>query len=260
MLLSCILLFRNNAYQQSVYLTSANSVSSGIGGVVTDVKSYFHLKTVNAELEHQNAELEKKLLNLTSEITQLRTLIPESKSVSFAGGERYDYVLAGVVNNSTIKHRNYFTINKGKKAGIEPGMGVVDRNGIVGIINVAGANTARVISVLSEGQPFSIRIKGYNAVGTLIWRHGNPDIAYAEEMPRHLRYHTGDTVVTSGFSTTFPAGLPVGVVMSRIHSKDDNYITLKVRLFANFEQLGIVRVIKDIYKQELDSLRNFDAQ
>ncbi len=259
-LLSCVLLFRNNVYQQSVYLTSANIVSSGVGGVVSDIGSYFNLKEVNSELTLRNAELEKQLLNLNSEIAGLRTLIPDSSEALLQSTvTRYNYVMAGVVNNSTSRHRNYFTINKGLQDGIKPGMGVVDHNGIVGIVNVVGQHTARVISVLSEPQHFSVRIKNANSVGSLVWRQGNPRIAYAEEMPRHEQYHTGDTIVTSGFSTTFPAGIPVGVVMSRMRSKDDNFITLKVRLFSNFEKLGTVRVIKDVYKQELDSLQNFDA-
>ena len=79
-------------------------------------------------------------------------------------------------------------------------------------------------------------------------------------MPRHVKYHVGDTIVTSGYSTTFPEGIPVGVIISQIKTSDDNFFTLKVRLASDFPQLGTVRIIKDNIKNELDSLEKFDAK
>ena len=81
-----------------------------------------------------------------------------------------------------------------------------------------------------------------------------------EEVPRHVRYNVGDTVVTSGYSTTFPEGLPVGFVMAKVKGADDNFFTLKVRLASRFSSLSTVRVIKDFYKEELDSLTQFDLK
>ena len=78
-------------------------------------------------------------------------------------------------------------------------------------------------------------------------------------MAQHMTFHVGDTIVTSGFSTTFPEGIPVGTVLSRVKTSDDNFFTLKIKLASDFPQLGIVRVIKDNFKTELDSLQNFDA-
>lgn len=57
-LLSCVLLFRDNVYQQSVYLTSANGVCTAVNGVVSGVRGYFGLLDTNAELARRNAELE----------------------------------------------------------------------------------------------------------------------------------------------------------------------------------------------------------
>ena len=46
--------------------------------------------------------------------------------------------------------------------------------------------------------------------------------------------------------------------MNRIKGADDNYFELKVRLTSDFRALSTVRVIKDEYKAELDSLQNYD--
>lgn len=256
-IISCALLFTHNAYQQSVYLTSANAVVSSVYGTTSEVTGYFHLRGINRSLQASNAMLQNEVLNLRHQVKELETIL--SDSIPYTTFEpRFDYVAASVINNSARHPRNYFSINRGLKDGVKTGMGVVDQNGIVGIVNVAGPHTARVISVLNETQHFSVKIKGTSFVGSLAWRGGDPAIAYVEQMPRHARYHVGDTVVTSGYSTTFPEDIPVGIVMNRIKSASDNFFILKIRLTSDFRALSAVRVIKDEFKQELDSLQSFD--
>lgn len=257
-LLGCLLLFSGKKYYQHIYLTSANSVSNELYELSNSVTGYFNLRKINSDLQLSNAKLENEVFNLRTEIAKLKSL--QSDTLVFKNQDRYDYVLGTVVNNSTRHPRNYFTIDKGINDGIKPGMGVVDQNGIVGIVNVSGPHTSRVISLLNETQHFSVKINGTQFIGLLSWRGVDPNIAYVEEIPRHARYNVGDTIVTSGFSTTFPEGLPVGVILNKVKSEDENYYTLKVRLSSDFKSLSTVRVIKDIYKQELDSLAQFDIK
>lgn len=79
-----------------------------------------------------------------------------------------------------------------------------------------------------------------------------------EEVPRHAKFQIGDTIVTSGFSTTFPEGIVIGTVMGKVRTTDDTFFVLKVRLASDFKSLGTVRIIKDYYKQELDSIQNIE--
>ncbi|MDE6792728.1 MAG: rod shape-determining protein MreC [Muribaculaceae bacterium] len=255
--ISCLLLVSNNSYQQSIFLTSANLVANSVYSGASEVTGYFHLKAINESLQASNAILENEVLNLRHQIDEYKTILADSIELPPVA-KRFDYVQATVINNSVRHPRNYFSINRGAKDGVKVGMGVVDQNGIVGIVNVTGDRTSRVISILNETQHFSVRLKDTNFIGSLSWRGGDPSIAYMEQVPRHARYQAGDTIVTSGYSTTFPADIPVGVVMNRIHGSDDNFFILKVRLNSDFRALSTVRVIKDEYKSELDSLQSFD--
>lgn len=255
--LSCILLSNGSPYRQSVLFTSANSVSSAISGTVAEVTGYFGLRKANTDLQAANSRLSAEVLNLRNKVAQLQNLVPDSAAIRMAA-DRYSFETATVLNNTTSHPRNYFTINKGTDDGILPGMGVIDHNGIVGIVNVAGRHTARIISLLNVSQHFSVKIKGTEFLGSLGWQKGNPKIAYMEEVPRHAHFKLGDTIVTSGFSTTFPSGLPVGRVMGRVRGSDENYFTLKVELLPDFGRLNKVQVIKDSYKAELDTLSTYD--
>ncbi|WP_168355314.1 MULTISPECIES: rod shape-determining protein MreC [Bacteroidales] len=255
--LSLVLLFSHNSYHHSVYLSSANVVSSFVNSTVSEITGYFHLRSINESLQASNAMLENEVLNLRHQIAECKTKLSDTVKYE-AYPDRFDYISATVVNNSVRHPRNYFSIDKGAADGIKRGMGVVDQNGIVGIVNVTGEHTARVISLLNETQHFSVRLKGTQFIGSLSWKGRDPQIAYVEEMPRHARFQVGDTIVTSGFSTTFPGEIPVGIVMNRVKSSDDNFFVLKVCLTTDFRALSIVRVIKDEYKSSLDSLQNFD--
>lgn len=255
-ILSCVILFTYNTYHSSIYLSSANIVSSSVYGLTSDVTGYFNLREINRALEENNARLENEVLNLRYRLAELQTL--NSDTVGLLGSQRYDYIAATVVNNNVKHPKNYFSINRGSADGVKQGQGVVNHSGVVGIINVTGQHTARVISLLNESQRFSVKLKNSDYIGSLIWKGGDPTVAYMEEVPRHTKFHPGDTVVTSGYSLSFPANIPVGVIMNRIKGADDNFYILKVRLLPDFKTLSTVRVINDNFKEGLDSLARFD--
>ena len=256
-ILSCVILFTYNTYHSSIYLSSANVVSNSVYGMSSELTGYFNLREINRDLEENNARLENEVLNLRHQLAELHTL--NSDSLEFNDSNvRYDYVAATVINNNVRHPKNYFSINRGSLDGVKVGQGVVDHNGVVGIVNVTGKKTARVISLLNETQRFSVKLKNTDFIGSLVWKGGDPSVAYMEEVPRHTKYQVGDTVVTSGYSLSFPADIPVGVIMNRIKGADDNFYILKVRLIPYFKSLSTVRVIKDNFKESLDSLSQHD--
>lgn len=257
--LSCFLLVNKSSYMQSVYLSSANVVTGAIFETATGVTGYFNLRDINRSLQERNAQLENELLNLKHQLAEVETLVDDSASIA-KYSKRFGYEIAAVINNSTRHPKNYFTINKGELDGVRTGMGVVDQNGVVGIVNVSGSHMSRVISLLNETQHFSVKLKNTPFVGTLSWKGGDPYIAYMEEVPRHVVYQIGDTVVTSGYSTTFPEGIDIGTVISRVKGSDDSFFILKVKLSPDFRSLSTVRVIKDVFKNEIDSLQNLDME
>ena len=228
--------------------------------MTSEITGYFNLREINRDLEENNARLENEVLNLRYQLAELHTLNSDSLTPVNSNESRYDYVAATVINNNVRHPKNYFSINRGSEDGVRVGQGVVDHNGVVGIVNVTGKKSARVISLLNESQRFSVKIKNSDFIGSLVWKNGDPSIAYMEEVPRHAKYNMGDTVVTSGYSLSFPANIPVGIIMNRIKGTDDNFYILKIKLTPDFKSLSTVRVIKDNFKEIVDSLSQFDLQ
>lgn len=249
--ISCFMLFSSNPYQQSVYFTSANSISSALYNCASKVTSYFDLSDVNEDLQYHNSLLEKKVSELEARIQlyeekEIALEIPADSSIS-----RFDFIVAHVINNSINRTHNFITINKGSEDGIEPEMGVLDQNGIVGKVNVVGKHSARIISLLNTDLRISCKVRGSEQVGSLVWAGDDSRFAQLEELPRHSTFNVGDTVITSGYSTTFPEGVPVGIVESELKNYDENFYTLRIRLFTDFSRLSIVRVVIDKMAEEL---------
>ncbi|MDE6134099.1 MAG: rod shape-determining protein MreC [Muribaculaceae bacterium] len=252
--ISCWLLFNSDPYRQHVYLTSAGRLASSAYKVANNVTSYFDLHEINDELNRRNAELQARIVRLEETIELLSEKKFTDTLALDSGVRHFEFIVAHVINNSIAHPFNYLTINKGEKDGVRPELGVIDRNGVVGIVSNVGAGTARVISLLNPHFRLSCKIKRTDYFGSLVWDGNNPTEAMLEELPRHTVFKTGDTIVTSGYSAVFPAGLPVGVVMDNDTDKNQNFFTLRVRLLADFTTLSNVQVVVNNQADEMRAL------
>lgn len=97
----------------------------------------------------------------------------------------------------------------------------------------------------------SCRVKGTETFGSLTWDGNDYRYALLEELPKHTVFEAGDTVVTTGYSGTFPENVPVGIIEGTSPNSNDNFYTLKVRLLTDFSQLSTVRVVDNTLLKEI---------
>ena len=242
-IISFALLFRFNNYQAGAFFTSSNRMIGAVYELANNVTGYFHLKTINDELVERNVQLEIQLENLRAALTELSldsTGLERLKKEALQGCRLNK---AKVIKNSLIHADNYVTIDKGEVDGIRSEMGVVDGNGVVGIVYLTSSHYSIVIPVLNSKSSISCKIKNSDYFGFLKWDGGSSQYAVVKDMPRHSLFSLGDTVVTSGHSAVFPAGIPVGTVEVMEDSHDGLSYLLKVKLFVDFGRLDAVRVI-----------------
>lgn len=253
---SCLLLSGGDPYRRHLWLTSASAVAGSVYDMGNSVTSYFDLRATNEDLNRRNAELESRVMSLKEQLQdlQLKTFtdtMPSPDSVP-----HFDFIVANVINNSTHHPYNYLTINKGTADGVRPEQGVIDHSGVVGTVSVAGEHYSRVISLLNPNFRLSCKIKDSEHFGSLVWDGLDPTTALLEELPRHTVFKTGDTIVTSGYSAVFPAGLPVGVIVDDADNHKENFFTLKIKLFADFSRLSNVQVVINNRRDEIMQVEN----
>ena len=240
---SFVLLFRFNRYQQSVFFSSANNLAGSVYEVAGGVRSYFHLRSENEDLLDRNVWLEQRVAELERRLSDAATDALPLQSLTAVDDTLCQVRKAHVVKNTLNRADNYITLDQGSLDGIRPDMGVVDANGVVGIVYKTSPHYALVISLLSSKSSLSCKIVGSEYFGYLRWEGGDSRYAYLKDLPRHAELNKGDTVVTSGYSAMFPEGIMVGVVDDLTDSHDGLSYLVKVRLATDFGKVKNVRVL-----------------
>ncbi|MBQ8502299.1 MAG: rod shape-determining protein MreC [Bacteroides sp.] len=240
---SFVLLFRFNNYQQSVYFTSASGVVGKVYALSGGISSYFHLKEVNEDLLDRNMHLEQRVAALEEALRKQGQDTVSLYSLEGLTRSHYDIYKATVIKNSLNRVDNYITLDRGSNDGIRTEMGVVDANGVVGIVYKTSPHYSLVISLLNSKSSISCKIEGSDYFGYLKWEGGDSRYAYLKDLPRHAEFSLGDTVVTSGFSAVFPEGVLVGTVDDMQDSHDGLSYLLRIKLATDFGKVSNVRVI-----------------
>ena len=248
--ISFVLLFSFNNYQSASMFTSTNEVAGNIYSMISDVDGYFTLNDENQALLEHNKELISEIEALKEE---LATLKDSSAIAAFPDG-KFRFNTARAVNNSLNKLQNFITIDKGENDGIGSEMGVFNDKGVVGIIYQTSGNFSLVMPLLNSKSMLSCRVKGSNSFCTLRWHGEELQYSYLIDLPRYAIFQQGDTVVTSGFSSIFPADIPVGEIERLEDSDDGMFYRARVRLFVDFASIDNVFVVGNDNKKEQDTL------
>lgn len=250
-IVSFVLVVQNNYYQRSGFINSTNEFSGGILSLFNNVSQYFSLKETNMDLAEENA----RLLNVSNKF-----LLKTDDSIFTRNDtlyrQQYEFVSAKIIKNSTNKRSNYITLNKGSKHGIKVDMGVITSTGIVGIVNAVSENFSSVISILHKDFKISAKLKNNEQLGTVTWGGSNYRYGKLVDIPTHVKPEVGDTVVTSGYSTSFPQGIMIGTVTEMNVEKGDNFYTLTILFSTDFNNISYAYVIRNILKEEQDNLEN----
>lgn len=249
-----MLIVQFNNYQNAKMFTSANSVAGNLFAAITDVNSYFALKSENAQLLQYNKELNGQVTALKARLAQHRDSAMVATLPHKANG--FFYNSATVVNNALNAVNNYITIDKGTADGVEAEMGVFCNEGVVGIIYTASEHYSVVIPLLNSKSSISCRVKGSDSFCTLQWDGSDTRYSYLVDLPRYTKFEIGDTVVTSGFSSIFPADIPVGIIERTEDSDDGMFAQARVELFTNFATLRKVYIVGNEGRKEQWELEN----
>lgn len=254
-ILSFNIIRQNNSFQQHIINNRISEVKLTISGFFSDIYSYTDLKKKNAILHQENSELRNRIaifqtLHDSTKLLSAHINLPTIDSTSIIGD--FSFIPAEVISNSTNMLNNYLIINKGSKDGVRSEMGVISKNGIIGIVSNTSDRFSRIESFLSVGRSVSAKVIPSNSYGNIVWDGKSPKYAILNEIPHHIEVNVGDTVVTSGFSTMYPKNIPIGEIES--HVKKGSHHHIIVRLFIDYSSLKYVYVAINNNKEEIEQL------
>lgn len=253
---SFVLLFQFNSYQGSVWFSSANAVTGKLYETSSEIESYFQLSKINSELTQRNLYLEQRLHKLEKQIGDSAADSTMEKSLLVKSLQPYRLIPAKVISMTAGRLDNLITINKGEVDGIKKDMGVVCGTGVVGIVYLTSKHYSIVIPILNSQSNISCVIQGRGYFGYLHWTGGDVSQAYVDDVPRHAHFRLYDNVVTSGYSSVFPAGIIVGKILHVYNSADQMSYRLQVKLSTDFGKLRDVCVVDNsALSEQIDILR-----
>jgi len=146
-------------------------------------------------------------------------------------------------------------LDRGFKDGIKRHMSVVSPMGIVGVVVESAEHYSLVMSVLNskfEITPYFYDLK--TSQGVISWNGEDPTLVDLEEVNRFVKVKNGMKLFTSNYSLLFPAGIPIGTIVSSNSNLKSNFHRIKVKLATDFGQLDVVSVVKNTHQKELDVL------
>lgn len=246
-----VLIVRNNIYQKASFINSSNYVIASIYDSYCSLSRYFSLENANRKLLHENTVLHNMMKeNYKSNVVDLKEF---SDSVY---SKQYIYQPATVINNSIYKPYNYITLDKGSRHGVEPEMAVISNEGTVGIVKDVSRNYCTVISLLNQHLKISAKIKGKKYFGSVSWNGKDYRECEMNEIPFHVIIRNNDTIVTSGYSSIFPEGIPIGTISSYYKNESSSFYDIRVKLFTDFSRLSDVYIVKNKFKDEVRELES----
>jgi rod shape-determining protein MreC len=244
-LLAMALVVSNNPYQRASYVSSARKLSGSIYNQYNSLTQFFTLEEANRKLAEENAFLRSRLPGNFQLSDDYIRLVTDSLTQ-----QQYVYRAARVINNSVNKSYNFITLDRGRSHGIAPEMGVVCPEGVVGIVRDVSTNYATVVSLLNQRLKVSAKIKDTDYFGAIEWNGFSPRYVNLSEIPLHAVVKQGDLVVTSGFSTIFPEGIPIGEVDEVSHFEGESYYQIKVKLSVDFNKVSYIETIENRDRKE----------
>jgi len=246
---SISLLVNSTYYQSSVILKAGSRLTGSFYTSVSNTTDYFKLATTNEHLANENA-----LLRQMKGVSFLRNDTASFWVNDTLYRQQYKYIVSKVVLNTVGKRNNYIMLDKGSRSGIKKDMAVITSNGIVGTVVNVSENFCWVMSMLNKQTRISGRILKNDQMGTIIWNGIDHLYGTLTDIPAHVKIAKGDTIVSSGFSYIFPAGIMIGTITDFRVEQGDHFYTIPFKFSVDFNALQYVYVVNNLMKDEQESL------
>jgi rod shape-determining protein MreC len=238
------IIFNNTYFQQSAIYRVGSNFTGKISEQRSAVTDYLKLSEENERLANENAKLHNRSKSSFIIVDNAFALINDTLY-----NVKYRYAPAKVINSTYSKVANFITLDKGTVNGFKENMGVINDQGLVGVITSVSKNYSVVLPIIHPKSLFSVMVKHKHYFGLLKWDGKNYKTAKMTDVSNHAQLAIGDTIVTRE-TTIFPEGIPVGSIRDFENIKGSNFLNISVELFADYSQIYQVYSVENLMADE----------
>jgi rod shape-determining protein MreC len=233
------LLDRLFSYAYTPVLTLVNQGASYAQFVFSNRRLVSDLNRENERLKHELASLKLLVVQQTQQVRenlQLRALLELPKH------PEWHYITAEIIGRHRRFGDDVWIINKGEKHGLRPDLGVIGREGVLGVVFQTHPYSAKIKSLPNPGTVVACMDLKSKYMDGFIEGRGSLTSCFLKNIPTYEPFQLGDTIVTSGMDRLFPQGLPIGI-LERLEGSDGLFQTGTVRFSADFSRQDQVFVL-----------------
>jgi len=198
------------------------------------------------QLLERNETLQRQVLELAQVSQQFVSLKAENDRLRGLLGSQgrlaYEVLIAELVGVVPDPGVHQVIIDKGVDARIEVGQAVLDAAGLFGQVVEVSQFTSRVLLVTDQNHAVPVQVNR-NGVRSIAGGTGEFDVLKLENLPVSADVVEGDLIETSGLGGRFPAGYPVGTVMSVLVEPTSAYAEVVIKPSALLDRSRHVLVI-----------------
>lgn len=150
--------------------------------------------------------------------------------------------IAEIMSASSNPFRHVLIVDKGTRDGVYEGQTLVDANGVVGQIIIAGILSSQSILISDPDHALPVEVNR-NGLRTIAVGTGDYEQLDLPFLPNNADIRQGDLLVTSGLGGAFPAGYPVAVIDSVTRIPQEPFAIVTAKPAAALNQIREVMLI-----------------
>jgi rod shape-determining protein MreC len=205
------------------------------------------------QLRADNARLRNELLVNSARIARLQTLAADNARLrgllDAADRNRLDVQLAPILDIDLDPARQRLVVDAGGNDGVHLGQSVIDAGGLLGQIIEVQPMLATVLLVTDAAHAVPVAIER-NGVRLVVYGEGRSDLLRLPSVPLSSDVKVGDKLLTSGLGGRFPAGFPVGTIVT-LHPDDSRaFLVGEVRPAAQLDRGRDVLLLRGVLPRD----------
>jgi len=216
-----------------------SSFTSPLIHFINSIRDYINLKEKYLNLKEENSRLRKKYsdnINLKIENDSLRKLLDIKLR------EDYKTIPARVIGFYEDKWQSEIILNTGSSEGVREGMGVINEDGLVGVVTQVGSNSCNVRLINDPQSSIGARILSSRRLGIL---RGSQDRKVTlDYISSEESVFKGDIVITSEYGN-LPGEILIGRVSKVSESTDSPYKIIEIEPFVDYKKIEYVLILKE---------------
>lgn len=199
-------------------------------------------------LAKENRELRDALLLAQARLNRLDALVAQNARLKDLLDAQtslgLSVQLARLIDVDLDPFRPRVVLNVGANQGVTVGQPVIDAHGIMGqVIEVLG-NTSVVMLITDPTHAIPVMVER-SGLRTIAYGTGAIDRLELPNIPISADVQVGDRLVTSGLGGRFPAGFPVGEILSISTDSSSLFAAAQARPAAALDRSGDVLLLRD---------------